>query len=232
MATMRPNQFFRTVWRLNGVLILLALLLAAGAAVVGLVASLVFRVGDSSTDAPAAAVEGKARLEFGTMEEVSGTPYVILPLVRREAGKGFSSGDTSETRNLLFYDTSTGATRWLRPGHGGIVLEHQFLSGRRPRGDEDGREPAPVRWIRYELADLDTDGDGEVTGRDAVRVAVSGPGGEGLTVVLGDAAAILGYAPPRDGVLLVFFRRGGKHLVAEVDLGTRTLRRTTPLPDR
>jgi len=28
------------------------------------------------------------------MEEVSGTPYVILPLVRREAGKGFSSGDT------------------------------------------------------------------------------------------------------------------------------------------
>jgi hypothetical protein len=89
-----------------------------------------------------------------------------------------------------------------------------------------------VRWIRYEIADSDTDGDGAVTDEDAVRVAVSGAGGEGLTQVVRDADQILGYAPPRDGTLLVFFRRGDQSVVAAVDLGARRLRRSEVLPVR
>jgi hypothetical protein len=95
---------------------------------------------------------------------------------------------------------------------------------------EGGTETGPVRWIRYEIADADTDGDGVITSDDARRVAVSGPGGEGLAVVIPDADEIHGYAPPRNGTLLVFFRRGAEDLVGEIDLGGRTLRKTTRLP--
>jgi hypothetical protein len=61
---------------------------------------------------------------------------------------------------------------------------------------------------------------------------VSGVGGEGLAQVVGDADRILGYAPPRDGTLLVCFRRGADGVVAAVDLGARKLRRSEVLPVR
>jgi len=41
---------------------------------------------------------------------------------------------------------------------------------------------------------------------------------------------ILGYAPPRDGVMVVFFRRSLGEFVGEIDLAQRKLRRAKPLP--
>lgn len=222
---MKTSRFFRTVWRVNGVLVLLAFVLAGGAALIGLVFAAADALGDDTPDAPAAIVEGDEHLAYGLVEEIEGTSHVLLPLTARAPSMPYSSDGAGVTRNLLFYDAATGATRWLRPDHRGAVLDHTLLR-------DAGKEEGPVRWIRFELADADTDGDGEVTGEDAARVAVSGPGGEGLATVVGDADEILGYAPPRDGTLLVFFRRGAEHLVAEVDLAAREVRRTTALPGR
>jgi len=223
---MNRNRFFRTVWRVNGVLILLAFVLAAGGTLVGVIVSLSF--GGRRADPPAAmAVEGETRLELGSLEPVHGTPFVLLPLETRDTSSSYGKGRASETRNLLFYDTTTGGTRWLRPDHRGVVVARELLSDEaRPGVEDDG----PVRFIRYELADADTDGDGEVTDEDAAHVAVSGPGGEGLTAVLRGYDQILGYRTVGGATLLVFFRRGDQHLVAEVDLGARKVRRTVTLP--
>jgi hypothetical protein len=229
---MNATRLFRTVWRVNGVLILGVFLLAGGAAAVGLVAAVVSRVGGD--DRVPVETEGDEHLAFGLVEQVDGTPHVILPLAARQPGMSYSSDGAAVTRNLLFYDASSHAARWLRPDHRGAVVSHELLRETRANGPggADDEESGPVRWIRYEIADRDTDGDGAVTDEDVVRVAVSGPGGEGLSTVVGDADEILGYAPPRGGVLLVFFRRGEESLVADVDLATGRLRKTTPLPVR
>jgi hypothetical protein len=232
---MKANRFFRTVWRVNGVLILAVFVVGAAAAAVGLIAALASNLGDDDQPTPTL-VQGEEHLAFGPVEQVDGTSNVILPLTARHASKAFSSGGGAITRNLLFYDGSSHTPRWLRPDHRGAVVAHELLRESRPplgRGvvtEEDVE--GPVRWIRYELADLDTDGDGDVTDDDAVRVAVSGPGGEDLAVVVGDAEEILGYAGPRDGTLLVFFRRGDGSFVADVDLTARKLRTTAALPAR
>ena len=126
-------------------------------------------------------------------------------------------------RNLLFYDATAGRSRWLRPDHRGAVAAWEPLR-------DGAAEKGPVRFIRYEIADADTDGDGEITENDARRVAISGPGGEGFAVVVPDADAIHGYAPLRNGTLLVFFRRGAEDFVGEVDLAARALRKTIQLP--
>jgi hypothetical protein len=132
------------------------------------------------------------------------------------------------TRNLLFYDTATGATRWLRPDHRAAIAARAFVRAPGPPGREDD---GPVRFVRYELVESDADGDGEITDADAASVAVSGPGGDGLAVVLAGADAILGYRELDGGAaLLVFFRRGAEHLVARVDLASRRVVRTTRLP--
>lgn len=232
---MNANRLFRTVWRVNGVLILAVFVFAGAAAAVGLVTSLAshLRRGDPATPA---ALEGDEHLALGLAQPVDGTPHVILPLTASESGSSYSSDDAAVTRNLLFYDATSHKARWLRPDHRGAILAHELLREPRPatRSGQpvDGEEHGPVRWIRYEVADGDTDGDGEVTSEDAVRVAVSGPGGEGLAVVVDDADEILGYSGPRDGVLLVFFRRGEGSFVADVDLAARRLRSAAPLPSR
>ena len=223
---MNKARVFRTIWRINGVLVLLTFVLIAGAALVGTVLSLFDHRGRASDTVPAAgAPAGEERLDFAATTEIDGTPFVLLPLVERREGS-YSSDGSEGTRNLLFYDGATGRTHWLRPDHRGLVVGHQLLHEREE--DAAGRR-GPVRWIRYELALADTNGDGDVSGADRLELALSGPGGDAETV-LRDVDEVLGYGSPRPGTLLVFFRRGEKRLVADLDLEARKVRRTTELP--
>lgn len=225
---MTASRFFRLVWRANGVLVLLGFLLAGAGAIAVVFASVSFGVDRPATDSATARTEDGDPLELGDAEEVPGTPFVLLPLATRGSyGKFSSGGEGSVTRNLLFFDSASGATRWLRPDHRGVVADRAFLHALAPAGRE---EDGPVRFVRYEIVAADTDGDGEVTDGDARAVAVSGPGGEELAVVLPDADAILGYRELAGDTLLVFHRRGVDHLVARVDLAGRKVVRTTKLP--
>ncbi len=225
---MNANRLFRTIWRINGVALLLAFVLLAGAALVG-TASAIWRSSAHRSEGAAIGAAGEERFSFGDVREIEGTAEVVIPLHSRHPYGGGSSGPFSSggneltIRNLLFYDAAAGSSRWLRPDHRGVVVAWEPLR-------DGAAEKGPVRFIRYEIADADTDGDGEITDNDTRRVAISGPGGEGFTVIVPDADAIHGYAPPRNGTLLVFFRRGAEDLVGEVDLAARTLRKTTRLP--
>jgi len=217
---MKTARLFRTIWRVNGIFLLASFLLLGAGALVGLAAALLDR-GSRDAPEPAVAVDPEGeRLVLGSVEEVSGTPYVLLPLSSRHRYGKFSSGEPSQTRNLLFHDATTGKTRWLLPGHAASVDSYALLA---EGGPGDRRQEKPVRWIRYEIARADTDGDGDVTGEDVLEIALSGPGGEALTTVLAGVDEVLGYAPPRAGTLSVFFRRGDRYLVGEIDLEARKL---------
>jgi hypothetical protein len=229
---MKMARLFRTVWRINGVLVLLAFLLLLGAALVAAISSVTWR--DRGRErTPSVVVEEKGeRLFLGSVQDVEGTSFVLLPLESHLPGSKLSSGPSyeSETRNLLFYDAGTSVSRWLRPDHKGLIVNYQLL--RESGAAQERREPRndPVRWIRYELALADTNHDGKITREDAQQLAISGPGGEDLSIVLDDVEEILGYAPPRDGVMVVFFRRSLGEFVGEIDLAQRKLRRARPLP--
>jgi len=217
---MTSTRFFRTVWRINGVLILLAFL-AVG---VGMLLAVAGSVGHHPSGAPevaSATGDEVERLVLGGVQPVEGTPYVVLPLqASAESGDSFSggSGDHAETRNLLFYDTASGRARWFRPDHDGVVAAHELL---RERDEEKG----PVRWIRYEVEE-------RVKEKEDPRrhIAISGPGGDDATVVLRDVREVLGWSGVRDGRAVVFFRDGKQTWAAEIDLAGRKVRRKTALP--
>jgi hypothetical protein len=222
---MRANRIFRAIWRIDGVIFLLTFAVAGGVILADAASSSLFRrhvqpVADSA-DSP-----GGEQLGFGSLEPLEGTRFVVLPLgSRRGDSSSFSGEDAGRVRNLLFYDTQTGETRWLRSGHSGVVVEHQEL---RERGADKG----PVRWLRYEIADRDTDGDGEVSAEDGLQVAISGPGGDDLSVLLRDVRTVRGYAFTPRGTLLVFHRKEKGEMVAEIDLAARKVVRSAPLPSR
>lgn len=226
---MRASRVFRAIWRVDGVLILLVFIVAGVAILAEVSSHLLHRHGaePAETDAsPEAGSPGGEHLAFGSIDQLEGTAFVVVPLLSRPGDSGsFSSGDGERVRNLLFYDTATGKTRWLRPDHSGVIVERREL---RERDAEKG----PVRWLRYEIADRDTDGDGEISAEDGVQVAISGPGGDDLSVVLRDVRVVRGYAFTPRGTLLVFHRKGKGEMVAEIDLAARKVLRNTPLPTR
>lgn len=232
---MRATRAFRTIGRINSVLFLGGVLVVLGLAAAASLSSLTR--GDHTPRRAAAVVDapGGERLYLGTVQEVGGTPYVILPLETHTPGAKLSSGSSYEsgTRNLLFYDASNGTARWLRPDNRGLVVRHQFVreSGAVQESwnsPETGKDP--VRWVRYELAVNDTDKDGMTTLSDTRQLAVSGPRGDDLTVVLDELEEVLGYAPVREGLMTVFFRRAQGEFVGIVDLASRKLQSEAPLP--
>jgi hypothetical protein len=231
---MRTARVFRAIWRVNGVLILVLLVLVGGTALVAAVSSALSsrRAGGA---APAVVMPATGeKLFFGRIDDVEGSPFVLLPLEARRAVKGMSYSSTHEgrTRNLLFYDAATGAAHWLRPDHTAVILDRQMLreNGTVRRGSERNPGAEPVRWIRYELASADTNHDGVIDGGDERQVALSGPDGKGLAVVVDRIDEVLGYSSPTSGKLVVFFRRGESEYAGEIDLTARKLVRAAPLP--
>lgn len=225
---MRARRIFRGIWRINGILILLVFVVAGAAVLVDAVTSRFRHRAEPAAiaDSPETGSPGGEKLGFGSIDRLEGTPFVVLPLLSRSGDSGsYSSGDGERVRNLLFYDTATGKTRWLRPDHSGVIAERKEL---RERDAEKG----PVRWLRYEIADRDTDGDGEISSDDDVQVAISGPGGDDLSVVLREVRVVRGYAFTPRGTLLVFHRKGKGEMVAEIDLAARKVLRSTALPAR
>jgi hypothetical protein len=228
---MKTARLFRVVWRINAVLLLAAGVLALGAVLVALVASLSWGA-HREAEPPLAVAEQGERLFLGSAQVVGGTPFVLLPLESRRYAKGFSSGgDEHTTRNLLFHDTRSGESRWLRPDHRTEILDFTLLQGSggaRPRWNREAAPTEdPVRWIRYELA---TPGPGGGGGEAPRQLAVSGPGGEQLTVVLEGVDEVLGYTPAQEGRLVVFYRQGADYFAGEVDLEQRKVARTRPIP--
>jgi hypothetical protein len=232
---MRTSRVFRTIWRLNGVLILLAFVLVGGMALLAATTSAVWSRPNRAPPAAVMPVTGE-KLFFGSVETVDGSSFVLIPLEARRPGAGFSSGSShvTETRNLLFYDASSGVAHWLRPDHSAVIVNHELLreSGAtqrkwdsKPSGAND-----PVRWVRYDLATADTNGDGQVDVDDVRQIAVSGPDGKEFTIVLERIDDVLGYASPESGKLVVFFRRGDSEFAGEISLSARKLVRTVPLP--
>ncbi len=231
---MRASRVFRAIWRLNGVLLLLTFLLVAGVAIVG-AASFGSSGRRDRPATPAAVLPATGeKLFFGSIEPIEGSAFVVLPLETQRTGGGKLSSAPyapSATRNLLFYDAASGAAHWLRPDHRASVLSHELISESGVVHRWESRTSAgPVRWIRYELALADTNGDGKIDSDDLRVIAISGPEGKDLAVVLADVDEVLGYASPERGKVVVFFRKGDASFAGEIDLARRKLVRTTPLP--
>jgi len=230
---MRATRFFRLVWRINGILILAVCALVA----VSLTASFAGNAFGrrAGPEAPlAVAPERGEELYLGEVQEVEGSPYVVLPLQAGErssrlAAKFSSGSDSVETRNLLFHDVDRGTSRWLLPANTTRIRGHWLIrqDGSISRGRYGTEDERPVRWIRYEFGPEGQVGQGKAL--DRTTIAISGPAGDDLARVLEGVDEVLGYGPLRGSRQVVFFRRGAEHLVGDIDYSTRKVVQGAPL---
>ena len=128
----RSQGFFRYVWRINGVLILVA----AGATILG-IGSLMFQefgfhaARNRAEGAGIAVAEPNAKLDLvlGRASIVEGSQVMRAELQRYQGEGKFSSGG-SETRNILFIEPGQKAAHWLLPDNEHIILDSTDIKDR------------------------------------------------------------------------------------------------------
>jgi len=123
---MPSAKFFRWVWRVDAVLILLV----AAAALFGVITVLVSEARSSARQRQAAATAPpvvpnaeKKALRLGDLTHIEGTTVFRAELTSQRRGMEFSSssGYATETRNVLLIDLSDGSARWLLPSDKELV---------------------------------------------------------------------------------------------------------------
>jgi hypothetical protein len=128
MASAR--KFFRVIWRINSLLILMA----AGTVIFAIGTLLLEELGVRTRARRAedgVAVSGsntKSELVLGRASIVPGTQVMRAELQRPQSGVKFSGGYGSETRNLLFIEPGQRVAHWLLPDNEHIVADSSDIS--------------------------------------------------------------------------------------------------------
>lgn len=226
------RRFFRTLWRINAVLICVAAVLVA---FVCAVASyyIIKEVGGRSSEPRNAAVIGdrpeskRTDWTISSASRLDGTNTVRCALISQDyySGIGFSK-DSSATRNYLHYDLSTDKTRWALPNHNSVVIRQEDYYF--PASPYDQRS---ARWVSYLVASKDTNHDRKLASDDLLDFAISLPDGSDYTVLISELDSVFETALVNDVELLVFYRKHGSSFVSRLNLTSKQIIVTHDLID-
>jgi len=189
---MELNPFFRVIWQINAVVILLVGLLAAGA-LVAVVVGMAWNAARSSHepnvadqivvpgDAPGDAESTAVRASIGRFESIAGTTSLRAAVSTAGGSTDYSSKSDVSTRNYLYFDTATGAAYWLMPDNKAEFLNVRDFPEHSGRADE---ATEPVRATVYQLRTPAPRGAARNERRDQQTLAVSDPTGRHFRVLV------------------------------------------------
>jgi hypothetical protein len=198
----RVDRVLRWVWLINGVLLLVLLMGSAVFVAIGALSGLGGggSPGASAKPADSTATAERAPIRYDLPVMVRGTDTRLV-LVRRGSGYEYSrtassasAGGEGPAVNVAFVDTRGARLLLDRPA----FIRRVRYPGRASEAPAD----SALRWIVYEMALKDTNGDGQVDDRDRQSLYVSGLDGSGLRQVLPEGYEIRDWAPQPDGSLV------------------------------
>ncbi len=229
----RTDQLFKWIWRANG----LALLVLSLAGVVAL-ALLVANVGlfaarerpeENVTEVAGTRIESAA-LRFGDFDEIVGTAWLYAPLGTESdyIGSG-SSGGVANTRNLLFFDTTTHRTHWLLKGNHEFIRTSSFLTTTpgctHPGDDSEKCEASRVAIALLLQIESEPAAAKKTTGLDGSRrIAIAAADGTDVRELVTGVDGLRGVHSIDGTRTLVFYAKAGAVRVLDIDPQTRTLR--------
>lgn len=204
----RSTTFFRRVWRVNAVLILVAaavLALGAGAFVLNEFAPRAAWRHEPAAGPLGATSKGED-LVLGRDWAVDGTGTMRAELVARQSGKGISSGGYGETRNILFIAPGEPAARWLLPDHDHVIAEtHDVV--------QQEEQPTRSRTLATAVVVKKREAEPDAVGG---RLILFNPSGTSI-VDVADGVRTVHTAALSDGEIVVLFERDHRLWLAALD---------------
>lgn len=234
---MKTTRFFRYLWRINGVLIFLAALLAVG--ILGVFALELMDFGRHTSE-QAVKVDSDPEKEpepptLGTFLHVEGTPFLRAPFTFGEQyqyAKFSRSGGLYSIRNYLFFDPETTEARWLFPKDRQLIVGTHELHEDIQKDESKPPERRTIAFSYYTI-DTDTNGDNQLTPEDKFSLAYSRPDGRDYTNVIGGINRILGDDTIERGTKhVVAYEADGKWLIAVISLRNFEIEKKGELPTR
>src|SRR5262245_36188940 len=213
---MTSHRFFRIVWRINAI----ALLVAAAGAVVILGIGAVALGGDmvrNWREREMVTVAGQevesSHFQFEGFELLPGTSVLRAPLVVYESYGFGSSGGGRATRNYLYYDSSARSARWLLKDHEKLISWSCDLKTAATPAAE-----SRTLGSLYAVVESDSDHDGRLTSSDLSSVLLTDPTGVQETRILERVSSIQGCEVLSGSSAVLFYVSKSELRAATLDL--------------
>jgi hypothetical protein len=211
MVVTRSQKFFRYVWRINAVLILVA----AAAAICGVVALVVSEIQSNIRQHAAVAAAPRvvpsarsSELHLNGFTNVPSTSVYEAKLTSERGGAAIeiSSGGVSDTRNILFIDLTTGNGRWLLPSDDQMVTADENVEENSPH--EERKSLARVMLVKPYATRSEA-----AVGRLLIMDAAA----EHVTEIASGVQNVHGVTLTPAGQIALLFERDRKYEVALID---------------
>ena len=214
---MEESKFFRYVWRVNGLILLVAGILATGVLAFAGYQMYSKATHDRSTRNIVNIQEGSEIEEewrLGYMSEIQGTPYIMVPLNSDQSyAQSYYSKSTSSARNYLFINSKNNEQHWLFDDNKYLIANTDMLSEY-----EYGREERNIRAILYQIVKQDTDKDNRLTSNDLKTISISHPNGGGYKELIEGVDVFVGHRTVDENTLLMVYQKQGVGFSATVSL--------------
>lgn len=197
------NTFDRILWRINGILLLVAILGITLTILYAFSQSAIFSSRQKNEASVITTDESKRKtyLDLGSGSVITGSSLLRCPLYDSESDSKFSSsGYGRGTRNYLFVEPDSLKSWWLLPNHTSIIHEYKDLLS--PQSGDKKKVIATI----YEVASKDTNGDSKIDSDDDVAAFFSKNLDENSIELTKDAKRILSIDQVSDTEALIVFQ--------------------------
>ncbi|TAD80357.1 MAG: hypothetical protein EA001_00750 [Oscillatoriales cyanobacterium] len=233
---MKIRRIFTQIWRVNAVIILLGGLLASSVMAVSFLAILqslwqtrrvenVVNLGSSA--------DIKSQTELGDFERIAGSNLLRAPLYRQQTYSQDSVGrsydkSANSIENYLFFDPLNNQTYWLKARNTALILAVTELNAATPGTNSPTPELVrpPVAFL-YRVIEADTNQDQRLNEADRPSLAISDPTGRRFKVLIPQVDRFHGVSQVNNQRVAVLYSMNKRLKVAEVNLQTQIVERTT-----
>lgn len=235
---MEENRYFRFVWRVNGVAIMLLLVFIMVIGGYNLITEMMPKDGPVVITNIADDPMGDEKWSLGKPEKIDGTQFVYMPLVSekknisipvpassKKALHSYGGGYFAPSRNLLFANKKTREIKWLFKNNGQLIADIDMLSTHE-QFDKDRKIDA----ILYQIIKKDTNADGQLTSEDLADIAISYPDGSHYTEIFQTVERIFGAMSLEGKDILVLYQSKGKGYASTILLQNMSVLETKEIP--
>jgi hypothetical protein len=231
---MQENQFFRFVWRVNGIAIMM---LVVSAVVVGgheIITSLIGHANSPVITNVADDPGNKERWHLGSVNEIPETPFLFMRLESEnkniEPGKSLVASQRMESyhsgasRNVLFVNLDTMDMKWLFGRNSQLLKSIDLLTERRYY------EKSKPRAILYLVVKKDTNNNKILDEGDSPDIAISDVSGENYIEFVSTVDQLIGTRLSGANKITVFYQVHGVGYAVSMDIATHTVSKPIEMP--
>lgn len=202
LGKMRSNQFFRKVWRVNALVILIA-----GVLGVGLLAfTTIYALREIFRDREVTAVvntgeDQKIRevLSLAQATQIAGQPWLLVAVESdQKYDQSYYSKSAVAARNYAFV-TASGPPRWLYPHNRFLIVDASQL----PAPDYSEKQTATA-VVSFLVVRADSDGDKRLTPSDVATLVFTKPDGTESKAVIENVRKLVSQELMGEQVIVLY----------------------------